>query len=83
MQGEQSDAVMLLLDGMVAISVDGVVVAEAAPGAIIGERAAIEGGVRTSTVTAVTDVRVAVARRGSLDAGSLGEVAVHHRRENA
>ena len=38
-------------------------VAEVGPGAILGERAVLEGGVRTASLPASTDVRVAVASR--------------------
>ncbi|MGA9598617.1 MAG: cyclic nucleotide-binding domain-containing protein [Acidimicrobiia bacterium] len=81
-QGERADEVFLLLDGMVDVSVDGVVVGAVAPGAIIGERAALERGFRTSTVRATTEVKVAVARPGRLDPEALGHVAAGHHREH-
>jgi hypothetical protein len=82
-QGEQGDEVFLLLDGMLDVSVAGVVVGEVAPGAIIGERAVLEDGVRTSTVRATTAIKVAVARTGHLDRDTLRDVAADHRREHA
>ena len=80
-QGEPGDEVFLLLDGVVTVEVDGRQLAEIGPGAVLGERAALEGGVRTATVTAVTPVRLAVARADSLDRAALAELAAGHRRE--
>lgn len=61
-QGEPGDELFLLLDGVLAVEVDGRRVAEVGPGAILGERAVLEGGRRTSTLRALTPCRVAVAR---------------------
>jgi hypothetical protein len=80
-QGEEATEIMLLLDGVVSVDVDGDVVAELGPGAILGERAVIEHGVRTSTVTAVTACRVALAGSGELDEHLLHAVGAEHRRE--
>jgi hypothetical protein len=80
-QGESGVEAMLILDGMVEISVDGQVVAEAGPGSILGERAALEGGTRTATVVAITPVRVAMVGVSELDPGALKEVARLHRSE--
>lgn len=60
-QGDSGDELYLLLDGVLAVGVDGEVVAEVGPGAIVGERALLEGGVRTSTMRGVTACNVAVA----------------------
>ena len=60
-QGERATELYLLLDGVLSVSVDGNDLAELGPGAIVGERAILEGGKRTSTLTTVTPVRVAVA----------------------
>jgi hypothetical protein len=80
-QGTPGREVLLILDGLTEISVDGEVVAEAGPGSILGERAALEGGLRTASVVATTPVRVAVTEAHELDPASLHEVARHHRRE--
>jgi hypothetical protein len=80
-QGEPGDEIFLLLDGVVAVDVDGTRLTEIGPGAVLGERAALEGGVRTATVVAVTPVRVAAARVDSLDPAALAELAQGHRRE--
>ena len=53
-QGDPGDELYLILDGVVRVDVDGNALAELGPGAVIGERALLEGGTRTSTVTAIT-----------------------------
>ena len=80
-QGQRGDELFLLLDGVLAVEVDGDRVAEIGPGAILGERAIIEGGVRTSTLRADTDVKVAVATANSIAPTALAEVSHGHRRE--
>jgi hypothetical protein len=82
-QDEPGTDVMLLLDGVVEIAVDGVALAELGPGAVLGERAVLEGGRRTSTVRAVTKCRVAVAKADDLDLDALASLVDHHRREAA
>ncbi len=80
-QGQAGDEVFLLLDGVVDVDVDGEVLAEFGPGAILGERAVLEGGLRTSTVKARTRCRVAVARGDQIDEIALAELSEGHRRE--
>jgi hypothetical protein len=80
-QGEAGDDVILLLDGVVSMSVDGEVLAEFGPGAMLGERAALEGGARTATLTAVTRVKVASVPAAALDTDALIELSDGHRRE--
>lgn len=80
-EGEVDSDLFLLLDGVVRVSVGGEAVAELGPGAVLGERAGLEAGCRTATVTAVTPCRVAVAAAGTLDPEALAEVATAHRRE--
>jgi hypothetical protein len=82
-QGQSGHDVFLLLDGVLAVEVDGKAVAEVGPGAILGERAALEGGRRTATLRALTPCRVAIADRSQLDERELAEVARGHRREEA
>lgn len=81
-QGDEGDEIFLILDGIVTVDVDGKQVAEAGPGAILGERAVLEGGERTSTVTARTPVRVAVASANQIDQEALSALAKTHRRED-
>ena len=80
-QGEPGDEVFLLLDGVLSVEVDGQSLAELGPGAILGERAVLEGGVRTSTLRAVTRCKVAVASAGRVDPDALAEISKGHRRE--
>jgi CRP-like cAMP-binding protein len=81
-QGEEADAIYLLLDGVIQVLVDGEEVANLGPGALIGERAVLEGGRRTATLIAVTPCKVAEARRVELDMAKLAEVREGHRRED-
>ncbi|GAC1344558.1 MAG: hypothetical protein NVSMB29_18230 [Candidatus Dormibacteria bacterium] len=82
-QGEHGEDLFLLLDGVLAVEVDGAVVAEVGPGAILGERAALEGGTRTAALRALTACRVAVTPVGQLERADLAEVARGHRREES
>ena len=80
-QGEGDDGIVLILDGVVAIDVDGERVAEAGPGAVLGERSALESGVRTATVTALTAAKAALVRSGEIREGARRELAAGHHRE--
>ena len=80
-QGEPGHELFLLLDGVLIAKVDGREVAEVGPGAILGERAVLEGGRRTATLRAVTPAKVAVASADQLDPAALAEVSAGHRRE--
>jgi CRP-like cAMP-binding protein len=55
--------------------------AEYGPGALLGERAHLEGGLRTSTLVAVTPCRVASVEASQLERGALHELSKGHRRE--
>ena len=79
-QGQAGDEVFLLLDGVLDVDVDGEVLAEFGPGAILGERAVLEGGLRTSTITARTRCRVAAATGDQVDQEALAELSEGHRR---
>ena len=81
-QGDAGDELYLVLDGVVRVDVDGRALAELGPGAVIGERALLEDGVRTSTVTALTPLRVAVARKDAIDLDRLHALAESHHRED-
>jgi Cyclic nucleotide-binding domain len=80
-QGEPGNEVFLLLDGVLSVEVDGESLAELGPGAILGERAVLEGGVRTSTLRAVTRCKVAIAGADRVDPDALAEISKGHRRE--
>jgi hypothetical protein len=80
-QGQGGNELFLLLDGVLSVEVDGKSVAEVGPGAILGERALLEGGTRTATLRALTPVRVAIAKADQVSPEALAEVAGGHRRE--
>ena len=82
-QGEEGRELFLLLDGVVEVEVDGDVVAEIGPGALLGERALLEGGTRTATVWATTPVRAVVVPPDAVSESALEELAVGRRREEA
>jgi len=82
-QGAGGTDVFLVLDGVIAAEVDGEPLAEYGPGAILGERAALEGSPRTATLRAVTKARVAWVRADQLDRDALAEVSRGHRNEES
>lgn len=80
-QGEPGGELFLLLDGLLAAEVDGQSLAEFGPGALLGERAVLEGGARTATLRALTACKVAVASADTVDREKLVELSEGHRRE--
>jgi hypothetical protein len=82
-QGDRGSDVYLILDGVLRVDVNGERVAEYGPGAMLGERAHLEGGTRTSSLVAVTDCRVASVPAESLDRESLQQLSTGHRREDS
>jgi hypothetical protein len=70
-QGEAATDVFVVVDGLFAVEVDGENVAEIGPGAVVGERAALERGVRTATLRATTRARVAAIPPDELNAEAL------------
>ena len=68
---------------MMAAEVDGEQLAELGPGAVLGERASLDGGVRTATLRAVTDCKVAAVPADAIDRHALIELADGHRREES
>jgi hypothetical protein len=81
-QDDPGDELYLLLDGVLQVIVDGEPLADVGPGAVLGERAILESGRRTATLTATTPVTVAVATRTSVDESALREISESHRRES-
>lgn len=80
-QGRPGGDLFLLLDGVLVVEVDGEPIVEVGPGAILGERALLEEGKRTSTLRAATDCKVAVASPAQVDKEALRELSLGHRRE--
>jgi Cyclic nucleotide-binding domain len=82
-QGQPGSDIYLVLDGVVRVEHDGQWLAEYGPGALLGERAHLEGGMRTSTLVAVTPCRVASVDAAQFDQQALAELSAGHRREDA
>lgn len=80
-EGEAGSNVYLVLDGVLAVSVGGERLAELGPGAVVGERALLEAGRRTSTLVALTPVTVARASRDLVDEEALRHLSEGHHRE--
>ncbi len=80
-QGDAGDEMFLLLDGVLALEVDGREIAVIGPGAVVGERAVLESGLRTATLRAVTACKVAVASAADVDREALVRLSSDHRRE--
>ncbi len=78
-QGAPGDELYLVLDGVLAVEIDGEEVAEIGPGAIVGERALLEGGTRTATLSARTRCRVAVIPGELIDRQELEDLAATRR----
>lgn len=80
-QGDEGDELYLLLDGLLDVYVDDGVVATLGPGAVLGERALLEAGRRTSTLKAQTPCKVACAPGEGVDRAKLEALALGHKRE--
>jgi hypothetical protein len=74
-QGQPGDNLFLLLDGVLSVVVDGDEVAEIGPGAILGERASLEGGRRTATLSARARSRVVVVPSELIDQQEMEDLA--------
>ena len=70
-----------MLDGVLGVEVDGEQVAEMGPGTMLGERASLEGGVRTATLRALTPCRVAVIPAELVAERELATLATDRQRE--
>ncbi len=78
-QGAPGDELYLVLDGVLGVEIDGEEVAEIGPGAIVGEKALLEGGVRTATLVARSRCRVAVIAADLIDTQELEDLAATRR----
>lgn len=67
-QGDIGREAFVLLDGTVEVRRDDRPVAELGPGAVIGELALLDGGPRTATAVATSDVTVLVLTRPAFNA---------------
>jgi hypothetical protein len=82
-EGEPGSDIYLILDGVVRVERGAEQLAEYGPGALLGERANLEGGARTSTIVAITPCRVAIVPASEFDSAALVELSGGHRREDA
>jgi hypothetical protein len=78
---DNDDTLMLVLDGVLTAEVDGEIVGEVGPGAIVGERGALEGQ-RTATLRARTPAKLVEFSASDLERAELAEVAAGHARED-
>ena len=74
-QGDEASELYVILDGLVSVEVDGRELGDLGPGAVVGERALLEGGRRTATLRAITPVRVAAAAGSTVSLHALREAA--------
>ena len=81
-EGQAADDIVLLLDGMVQVEANGTELARLGPGAVLGERASLEQGLRTATVRAVTDCRIVSYLAADVPVTDLRELATGHDRED-
>ena len=80
-QGAHGQDLFLILDGVLEVLVGGEKIVEVGPGAVVGERAILEGGARSATLRALTRCRIAVAPAEKIDRERLLELSHGHRRE--
>lgn len=78
-QGDPGDDLFLLFDGVLEVEIDGEVITQVGPGAILGEMASLEDGRRTATLRAVTPCRVAAVPADQVDRQALSEIAERRR----
>src|SRR5437764_12049593 len=78
---EGSNIVYLVLDGVLEVVVDGEVVGEPGPGAIVGERAHLENGARTASLRAKTAGEVVGVPGEELNREALEQVAAGRLRD--
>jgi len=78
-QGDPGSDLFLLFDGVLEVAIDGKVITQVGPGAILGEMASLEDGKRTATLRAVTACRVAAVPADQLDKQALTEIAERRR----
>jgi len=79
--GASSNMVYLVLDGVLEVVVDGEVVGELGPGAIVGERAQLEDGARTASLRAKTAGKVIGVPGEELNREALEQIAAGRSRD--
>jgi hypothetical protein len=81
-EGDPGEEMYLLLDGVLSVEAGGELLAHLGPGVVVGERALLESGRRTSTLKAVTAAKIAAISPDAVEPAVLAELATHHRRES-
>jgi hypothetical protein len=81
--GESSNIVYLVLDGVIEVIIDGEVLGELGPGAIVGERAQLEEGARTASLRAKTAAKVIGVSGEELNREALEQVAAGRSRDES
>jgi hypothetical protein len=81
-EGDPGTEIYLVLDGVISVEVGQRLIAHVGPGAVLGERALLETGRRTASLSAVTDCKVAAMDGAQLSAEALRGLAHRHRRED-
>jgi Cyclic nucleotide-binding domain len=74
-KGAIGHEIFSLIDGVIAVEVDGQAVTEVGPGAIVGDVALLQGGRQTVTLRAITPCRVAVVPHEHIERQALEELA--------
>jgi hypothetical protein len=82
-QGDPGDSLYLVLDGVLAVTIDGNEIGDVGPGAVLGEHAILDSTPRTATLTATTAVKIAEAPADAIDRDALAQLAPLHRREHS
>lgn len=67
-QGDIGREAFIIVSGMASVSKDGVIAAELGPGDHLGELALLDGGPRSATVTATTDMVLLVLSKPAFNA---------------
>jgi hypothetical protein len=78
-QGEPGAEMYLLVDGALNVEVDGAVVAEVGPGALVGDLAILGDGRRTATLRAVRACRVALLADDAIAGSRLAQLVADRR----
>jgi CRP-like cAMP-binding protein len=66
-EGAEGDHMYVVMDGEVTISINGKTLASALAGEVVGEMALINSNIRSATVTAKTDCRLALIDQASFN----------------
>jgi len=67
-EGSEGNQMYVVMQGEVSISISGKVLATASPGEIVGEMALINSNIRSASITALSDCRLALIDQTSFNA---------------